>query len=58
VLHPAYHLPASLWLARVGLVRGLRGLHPPHHDPALMTRYNFNITWPMCDWAFGSLKRR
>jgi hypothetical protein len=58
LLHTAYHLPESHWLARVGLVRRLRWLHQAHHDPALMTRYNFNITWPMCDWAFGSLKRR
>ena len=54
-LHLAYHLPEANPLARLGLVRRLRWLHQAHHDPALMTRQNFNITWPMCDWAFGTL---
>jgi len=57
VLHTAYHLPEGHWLAQRGLVRRLRWLHQTHHDPALMTRYNFNITWPLCDWLFGTLKR-
>lgn len=55
VLHSAYHLPAAHPLARNRLVRRLRGLHAAHHDPALMTRYNFNITWPLGDWVFGTL---
>ena len=55
VLHSAYHLPAAHPLARVGLVRRLRGLHAAHHDPALMTRWNFNITWPLGDVLFGTL---
>jgi hypothetical protein len=55
VLHLAYHLPQSHPLARNALVRRLRGLHTLHHDPARMARSNFNISYPVCDWLFGTL---
>ena len=55
VLHLAYHLPETNPLARIGLVRRLRWLHMLHHDPSLMARHNFNISYPVCDWLFGSL---
>jgi hypothetical protein len=54
-LHLAYHLPATHPIARLSLVRRLAWLHRTHHDPALMTRANFNITWPVCDRLFGTL---
>lgn len=57
LLHLAYHLPPEHWLARRGLVRRLQWLHRRHHDPALMTRVNFNISYPVCDWLFGTLDR-
>jgi hypothetical protein len=56
-LHMAYHLPASHPIARWPLVGRLKGLHQAHHDPRLMTRYNFNITYPICDALFGTLHR-
>lgn len=52
LLHLAYHMPEdSRWL-KVPLIRRLRRLHHRHHDPALMTTHNFNITYPVCDWLF------
>ena len=57
MLHTAYHLPESHWLARVGLVRRLRWLHQAHHDPRLMASRNFNNTYPLGDWLFGTLHR-
>jgi hypothetical protein len=56
-LHLAYHLPESHPIAKLWLVRKLRWLHQTHHDPSLMARQNFNITWPLCDWVFGTLRR-
>jgi hypothetical protein len=56
-LHMAYHLPASHPIARWPLVGRLKGLHQAHHDPRLMARYNFNITYPICDVLFGTLHR-
>ena len=57
LLHTAYHLAPGHWLAELGLVKRLQWLHRTHHDPALMAHHNFNITWPMCDWLFGTLRR-
>jgi hypothetical protein len=48
-LHLAYHLGD-----RVPLLRSLRRHHQAHHDPAAMTRHNFNITFPICDAIFGT----
>ena len=56
-LHMAYHLPASHPVARWPLIGRLRRLHQAHHDPRLMTRYNFNITYPIFDAVFGTLHR-
>ena len=56
-LHAAYHLPPSHPIARLGLVRRLRWLHRTHHDPRLMAHCNFNITYPLGDWLFGTLRR-
>ena len=52
ILHLLYHLPQSHPLARLPAVSTLRRLHHTHHDPALMTSRNFNITYPICDWLF------
>ena len=55
VLHTAYHLPEGHWLARNALVKRLRWLHTIHHDPRQMATRNFNISYPLCDWLFGTL---
>jgi hypothetical protein len=55
ILHTAYHLPDAHWLARNALVKRLRWLHAIHHDPRRMASRNFNISYPLCDWLFGTL---
>lgn len=57
LLHFAYHLPLHSPLLRIPLLKRLRLLHLRHHRPALMTSHNFNITYPICDWLFGTLYR-
>lgn len=54
-LHFAYHLPERSLLAKSRLVRALRRRHALHHDLARMAHENFNITFPICDWLFGTL---
>ncbi|HEU4406991.1 MAG TPA: sterol desaturase family protein [Polyangiaceae bacterium] len=56
-LHLAYHLPPGSFVARLSLVRALRALHTAHHDLGLMGKYNFNITFPIGDWLFGTRHR-
>jgi hypothetical protein len=55
LLHTAYHVPPGHWLGRVPGVRRLQWLHRAHHDTARMTRINFNISYPLGDWLFGTL---
>lgn len=57
LLHFAYHTAPDSWVSRLPGMRVLRQLHTRHHDPALMQRYNFNITYPICDALFGTLFR-
>lgn len=54
ILHFAWHLPESAWWLRLPEMRRLRQLHLDHHDPSYMSQGNFNITWPICDWLFGT----
>jgi hypothetical protein len=54
-LHLSYHLPAESFIGRSWLVRKLRRLHTAHHNVTLMTRCNFNITFPIGDRLFGTL---
>jgi len=56
-LHTAYHVPDGHWLGRVPGVQRLKWLHRAHHDTRRMTRINFNISYPLGDWLFGTLQR-
>ncbi len=57
LFHFSYHLDPQSRLGRLRILRRLRRNHVVHHDKALMTRYNFNITYPICDRLFGTLYR-
>jgi hypothetical protein len=57
LLHFAYHADPASWIGRLPLIGRLRRHHVTHHNRRLMTRYNFNITYPICDWLFGTLYR-
>jgi hypothetical protein len=56
-LHFCHHLPSEHLLARLPLMAQLRRHHTAHHDLRLMGRYNFNISFPLCDRLFGSVWR-
>jgi len=56
-LHMSYHLAADSWVGRLPFMAALRRHHTRHHDLALMGRYNFNITFPICDRLMGTLYR-
>jgi hypothetical protein len=53
-LHFCHHLPPAGLLARIGALRRLREHHLAHHDPARMNHWNFNISFPICDWLLGT----
>jgi hypothetical protein len=54
-LHFSHHLPEGHGVARLPFMARLRGHHRAHHDLRRMGRQNFNITFPLCDWLFGTL---
>ena len=55
LFHFSYHVDPQSWLGRLPVIRRLRRHHIVHHRKAAMTRYNFNITYPICDRLFGTL---
>lgn len=55
VLHTLYHLPRQHALLRWPVIKSLSQRHTNHHNPTLMSKYNFNITYPIGDWLFGTL---
>jgi hypothetical protein len=54
LLHLAYHLPEDSALLNLPFLRRLRRLHHRHHEQKLMAHRNFNITYPIGDWVFGT----
>lgn len=55
LLHFAYHCDTQSVVGRLPFINRLRKRHIAHHDKSLMTKYNFNITYPICDYLFGTL---
>jgi hypothetical protein len=55
-LHLAYHLPETHFIYTIPGLKFLRRLHFQHHDIKEMDKYNFNITYPVFDLLFGTLK--
>ncbi len=54
VTHLLYHLPEDHVLTRNRVVRFMREHHRRHHNPKLMKRYNFNVTFPLADIVLGT----
>ena len=52
--HLVHHIPPETRIGRMALVRLVRRHHTLHHDPALMARGNFNVSFPLWDWILGS----
>jgi len=53
--HLSYHMPEDSFVGRWSLVRLLREHHRRHHHPALMQKWNFNVTIPIFDWLHGTV---
>jgi hypothetical protein len=55
LLHVAYHMDPHTWVGRLPFMDRLRQHHTHHHNKRLMTRYNFNITYPIFDYLFDTV---
>lgn len=58
LLHFIYHCADDSAWRRIPGVNRLRELHRHHHNPELMQNHNFNITYPIGDWLFGTYYRQ
>ena len=55
LLHFVYHMDPQSRAGRLPFMSRLRKHHINHHNKSLMTSYNFNITYPICDRIFGTI---
>ena len=52
--HFCCHVKNDRLVRLLPLVNSIRRHHIAHHDPALMMGRNFNLTYPIADWFFGT----
>jgi hypothetical protein len=58
LVHLSHHLPDGHWFRRLGWLDGLRWHHAIHHDPRVMRKSNFCVTFPFADWLFKTKETR
>jgi hypothetical protein len=54
LFHYCCHVKDDRLVRHIPLVNSIRRHHIAHHDPALMMERNFNLTYPIADWFFGT----
>ncbi len=52
--HYCCHVRDDRLVRRIPLVNTIRRHHIAHHAPAAMMTRNFNLTYPIADWVFGT----
>ena len=54
LFHYCCHVKDDRLVRRIPVVNSLRRHHIAHHNTALMMERNFNLTYPIADWFFGT----
>lgn len=54
LFHYCCHVKGDRIVRHVPLVNSIRRHHIAHHNTALMMERNFNLTYPIADWFFGT----
>jgi hypothetical protein len=54
LFHYCCHVKDDRIVRRIPLVNSIRRHHIAHHNPAIMMERNFNLTYPIADWFFGT----
>ena len=52
--HYCCHVKDDRLVRHIPLINSIRRHHIAHHEPAIMMERNFNLTYPMADWFFGT----
>ncbi len=55
-LHLSNHLPRTHWCFKIPGVLWMCQFHRLHHDPRYSKNYNFNVTFPLFDLVFKTLR--
>lgn len=54
--HFATHLPEDHWISKLPYIRGAKERHRLHHNTRLMREWNFNVSFPLMDKLFKTIK--
>ena len=54
LFHYCCHVKDDRIVRHIPLVNSIRRHHIAHHNTALMMERNFNLTYPIADWFFGT----
>ena len=54
LFHYCCHVKDDRIVRHVPLVNSIRRHHIAHHDQSIMMQRNFNLTYPIADWFFGT----
>lgn len=54
LFHLCCHVKDDRIIRHIPLVNSIRRHHIAHHDMAIMMERNFNLTYPIADWFFGT----
>jgi hypothetical protein len=54
LFHFCCHVKNDRLVRHIPLVNSIRRHHIAHHNPAIMMERNFNLTYPVADWFFGT----
>ena len=54
LFHYCCHVKDDRIVRHIPLVNSIRRHHIAHHNAALMMERNFNLTYPIADWFFGT----
>jgi hypothetical protein len=52
--HFCCHVKDDSLVRRIPFINTIRRHHVAHHDTAIMMERNFNLTYPIADWLFGT----
>ncbi len=54
LFHFCCHVKDDRLVRHIPLANSIRRHHIAHHNPAIMMERNFNLTYPVADWFFGT----
>ena len=54
LFHFCCHVKDDRFVRHIPLVNSIRRHHIAHHNTAMMMERNFNLTYPIADWFFGT----